>query len=138
MNETRRTWSEEGDGPEFINGGLNSQCGPVLKALAESVARPGMIGFEVGCYTGWTASQVIPIFAANGGHYHVLDWFKGSVNTNVGLWPWYDGNFDSKRVLLQTLANFEAQGWGEIVSVTVAQGHLVAPVVADGSLDYVY
>lgn len=140
--DARLCWSKEGDGVDFINGGLDSLGGDTIRRLAESVARPGMIGFEIGCYTGWTASKVIPVFAANGGCYHCLDWFRGSVNTQVGLWNWgkagKEGQFDSQRVLLQTLKNFEVQGWGEIVSVIVAQGSQVAPVIADGILDYVY
>ena len=134
----RLCWSKEGDQVDFMQGGLEESHADILKRLAESVARPGMIGFEIGCYTGWTASKVIPVFAANGGRYYCLDWFRGSVNTQVGPWQWDAGDFNSQGALLTTLRNFEVQGWRGIVSVIVAQGDQVAPVIADGILDYIY
>lgn len=132
-------WADGGEKVDFINGNHStlSDGGPgFLRDLAESVAHEGMLGIEVGCYTGWTASQVIPVFLKNNGRYHLLDWFRGSPDTQVGIWTWE--NFDSKRALIQCLKNMELQGWGDTVSVSVGTGDLICPLIENGILDYVY
>ena len=132
-------FSNEGDVIDFANGGHSSLSGEgedFLRGLAESVAHEGMIGMEVGSYTGWTASQVIPTFVKNGGKYHILDWFRGSVDTQVGNWVW--GNFPCQDTLIRTIKNIELQGWLEHVSISISTGDLMAPVIADGVLDYCY
>lgn len=129
-------WTQPQEGFNSIDGGVDD--GGNLVKLAHIVAHPGMIGFEVGCYTGTTACSVLPVFKENDGSYHCLDWFRGSVNTTVGRWHWIDGAFDSSTVLIQTLKNFEVMGFRDIVTLSIAQGEQLAPLIKDGIADYIY
>jgi hypothetical protein len=130
------SWLAEGDALNWLNGGLDGDAAGYLKELAESVARQGMLGFEVGGFTGWTASQVLPVFKENNGHFYLLDWFKGSVETQVAGYHW--PNFDSKKVLLQTLSNFETQDFDGLTTFIIGSSLDIPPICADGALDYVY
>jgi len=129
-------WAAEGDKTNFLDGGMGGEAGGYLHGLAEAVAHPGMLGFEVGGFTGWTASQVLPVFKENSGHFYFLDWFKGSVGTQVAGYHWPD--FDSKRILLQTLCNFEIQDFYGLMTFIIGTSLDMPPICADGALDYVY
>ncbi len=129
------TWLAEGT-LNWLNGGLDGTEANHLKLLAESVAHEGMLGFEVGGFTGWTASQVLPFFKENNGHFYFLDWFKGSVNTQVAGYEW--PNFDSKKVLLQTLCNFETLDFDNLMTFIIGTSLDMPPLLADSVLDYVY
>ncbi len=129
-------WMAEGDEVNWLGGGLGGEAGGYLQGLIKSVARPGMLGFEVGGFTGWTASEVLPTVKENGGHFYFLDWFKGNVDSQVAGYHWPE--FDSKRILLQALCNFEIQGFADTVTVLIGTSLDIPPVCADGSLDYVY
>jgi hypothetical protein len=133
----KNLWADDAS-PNWIDGGLTEDEAVTLRKLAESVAQIGMIGFEIGCYTGWTACQVLPIFKANSGRYHVLDWFRGSIDTKVGPYFWEADHFDSKKVLLALLGNIEALGFGDIATVTIAKGEQLGHEIADGVADYIY
>ncbi len=129
------TWLHEG-ALNWLNGGLDGSEANYLKRLAESVAHEGMLGFEVGGFTGWTASQVLPYFKANNGHFYFLDWFKGSVDTQVAGYQW--PNFDSQKVLLQALCNFEVQDFESLMTFVIGTSLDMPPLLADSVLDYVY
>lgn len=130
------TWLAEGDALNWLGGGLDGSEANYLKQLAESVAHPGMLGFEVGGFTGWTASQVLPIFKENNGHFYFLDWFKGNVDTQVAGYHW--PNFDSKKILLQALCNFEVQEFDGLMTFIIGTSLDMPPLCQDGALDYVY
>jgi len=50
-------WTKSGDGQDFIAGGMQPDEGELLQSLVRKVARPGMVAFEIGCYTGWTSRR---------------------------------------------------------------------------------
>jgi len=129
-------WMAPGDKVNWLDGGLPGEAANHLRGLALSVAHEGMLGFEVGGFTGFTASQVLPIFKENNGHFYFLDWFKGSVDTQVAGYHWPD--FDSKRILLQALCNFEIQDFSDIMTVLIGTSLDIPPICADRALDYVY
>lgn len=130
------TWLKNDGAIDLLGGGLDYAVSEYLKSLAQSVARPGMIGFDIGCYTGWTAMSVAPIFAENGGHFFMADWYRGSPATHVG--PYWWGDYDSPAVLLATLNNIEAAKLLDSVSLCVAKTTDLAKIVADETADYVY
>jgi len=129
-------WTTEGEGLNWLGGGLEGEAGGYLQGLVKSVARPGMLGFEVGGFTGWTASQVLPTIKENDGHLYFLDWFRGNVDTQVAGYHWPE--FDSKKILSQVLCNFEVQSFADITTVIIGTSLDIPPICADGSLDYVY
>lgn len=131
---------------DTLKGGLGNAESLFLKDLVSKVIRPGMIGFDTGCYTGWTASQVWDVFNANGGHFYCVDWFKGNVNSQVGDYVWdamataeqqsYLAAAD--KILLQLLKNIEVSAASDFVSVVITDSWRPAFLLADKSIDYVY
>lgn len=134
-HELKSMWLKEGDSWNACDGGI-SWSKDYLRALAESVIRPGMVGFDTGCFTGSTASYVWPVFKAQGGHFYCVDWFKGNVNTIVGSFEW--GKYPAETVLVQLLKNIEIGEGLDCVSVVVAESWRLAGIVADRAVDYVY
>ena len=130
-------WSNPGQNPNFggtdFPSGIEERC---LKEVAQRVARNGMIGFDLGCHLGWTASKVIPVFMQHNGHFHLVDWCCGNVNTRVNN-LWWQNEYPSKELLLQLLSNVECQGF-KGVTVTVGTTLDLASTVADRSCDYIY
>lgn len=132
----KHQWLEEGNEWDSLGGGLEVSVAYFLHSLAENVARPGMIGFDTGCYTGWTASCVWSVFAANGGHFYCVDWFKGGVNSQIADYQW--GQFPAGTVLLQLLKNIEIADALNYVSVVIGTSWEPAALLPDRSIDYVY
>lgn len=131
------TWlKDENKNVDWLKGGLEESDRDYLRSLARSVIRPGMIGFDIGCFTGWTGLQVAPIFAENGGRFYLADWFRGSIDTVVAGHWW--GSYPSDQVLLSTLNNVEAMGLHDCVSVLVTTTDNLGKIVADGVADYIY
>jgi hypothetical protein len=130
-------WSSPGQQPDWYNMQLRGGVeGPCLKDLSVKVSRPGMIGFDLGCGSGWTASHVIPTFMEHNGRFHLVDWFCGNVNTEVGGSLW-NQEYPSRQRLLQVLANLECLGlknW----TVTVGTTLDLSASVANESCDYIY
>ena len=129
-------WLKQDEKWNGLGGGLPKDDSDYLQSLAQKIARPGMIGFDIGCFTGGTASYVWPVFKQNGGHLYCVDWFKGNVDSVVGEFQW--GNYPAERVLIQLLKNIEdGEGLG-CVSVVVAESWRLAEIIADNVADYVY
>jgi len=129
-------WLKEGDVWDQLGGGLQEIEATFLKDLATLVSRPGMVGFDTGCFTGWTASQVWDIFGINGGHFYCVDWFLGNVESVVGTFQW--GAYPSEQVLLQLLKNIEISNAKEFVSVIIDESWRPAALIPNASIDYVY
>jgi len=140
-------WTEDGDSPNWMQGGLTTRPLDLLQDIAREVARPGMVGFDTGCYTGWTASCVWPVFKEYGGHFWCVDWFRGSQETQVGGFRHTQVElagdmklpaYPSSDVLLRLLRNIEGLGMLDTVSVLVDESWRIASLLADRSVDYVY
>lgn len=131
-----RVWTKDDDKWESLGGGLLKEDGDYLQLLARRVARPGMVGFDTGCFTGWTASCVWPIFKENDGHFYCIDWFKGNIGTPVGQFE--PGKYPADKVLLQLLKNIEVSDCLDLVSVIIAESWKPAEIIADNTVDYVY
>jgi len=129
-------WTQPDDQFDAAGGGQTDVEADCLVGLARHVARAGMIGFDTGCFTGWSARQVWPIFGAYYGHFYCVDWFKGSVDTTVGGWKF--GEYPSQDILLRLLKNIEVSGALDFVSVLIDESWRIASIVADESIDYVY
>lgn len=140
-------WLGPGEGWDQLKGGLDAEVeGAFLTAAARRASRPGMIGFDTGCFTGWTASRVWDVFKELHGHFYCVDWFKGNVDSQVGDFYWHTlaaadlakEAYPADRVLLQLLKNIESKNALDTVSVIVAESWRPAELLADASVDYVY
>jgi hypothetical protein len=94
-----------------------------------------MIGFDLGCFSGGRMLSH-SIFMQNHGHFHLVDWCCGNVNTVVGEFDWRN-EYPSRQFLWQLLANMECQGF-QGVTVTVGTTLDLSSAVGDKSCDYIY
>src|ERR1051325_11320084 len=109
----------------------------VIEKLAESVARPGMVGVDVGCLDGSSAFCMLPVVKREGGRAFLVDWFRGSTNTVVGP-DWRVGKFPTGQVVWNLLENLRVGGFDQMTLVVIALSDVAPVVVADNSVDYCF
>jgi len=131
--------------PVFSNRYYYSEVYTVIKRLVETVARPGMIGVDVGCLDGSSSFPMLAIVKEQGGTAYLIDWFRGSPETVVGTdWRYNDfgeaeeAKFPTGGVLENLIRNIWNFGYSDTAIVVATLSHKGAVVVADGSVDYCF
>ena len=106
-----------------------------LEKLAQSVARPGMLAAEIGCFTGRTAFCALPTIKEQGGLLYLIDWFRGCVDSKC---VWTQADFPRNHVASTLLNNLEAGEFADSAVVVIGRSVDSADAFAAGSLDYLY
>lgn len=106
-----------------------------LETLVKSVAKPGMLAVEVGCFTGKTAFATLPTVKESGGLFYLIDWFRGCIESEC---VWTPEQFPRNHVVSTLLDNLEAGGFSDCVVAMVGNGAETAKAFADHCLDYLY
>ena len=106
-----------------------------LEKLVKSVARPGMLAAEVGCFTGRTAFATLPTIKENGGLFYLIDWFRGCVDSKC---VWTPEQFPRNHVMSTLLDNLEAGDFSDCAVAMVGNSVDTAMILAGHCLDYLY
>jgi len=122
---------------KFSNRYYYAEVYNVLEKLAESVARPGMIGVDIGCLDGSSAWSMLPVVKREDGTAYLVDWFRGSPDTVVGA-DWRMDNFPTGEVIFNLLENLRIDGFDKMTLVVAALSDWAATIVADGAVDYCF
>ena len=119
----------------LLDGFLPQAAYDRLHKLAESVARPGMLAVEVGCFAGCTAFSVLPVVKTAGGFMYLLDWFRGCVDARH---VWKMEAFPRNRVIGTLLDNMDIAEYADCAAVVVSDSARGAAAFGNASLDYLY
>lgn len=106
---------------------------PTLSRLMKTYAQPGMVVFELGTYTGQSSLVMLPYIRQVKGRLYGVDWFKG----NPGVEKLNEA-FQRHDVLEVFRRNIREAGYEDDVTVLVGTADSVVPIVADGSIDFLF
>ena len=122
--------------PDFMDNFYAPETYVKIRELVESVARPGMLAVEVGCYAGSSAFEILPTVRKQGGIAYLVDWFRGSPETVIAN-IYTPETYPVGRVVETLLKNLKGSGFDDIAVVVAASSALAARIVLDESCDYV-
>lgn len=107
--------------PDFLyNDFLPDGAYKRLEKLVKSVAKPGMLAAEVGCFTGRTAFSALPTVKESGGLFYTPE------------------QFPRNHVVSTLLDNLEAGGFLDCAVAMAGNSAETARAFADHCLDYLY
>jgi predicted O-methyltransferase YrrM len=105
-----------------------------LDRLIKKRARPGMIVFELGTYTGRSAMTMLPHIKLMQGKLYCVDWFRG----NPGVTAEITTSYQKHNILEIFLNNIKEAGYEDYVTVLVGTSHDVSCIVAQNSADLIF
>lgn len=119
---------------KFITEQIDERDCRVLHRLVGEYARPNMIVFELGTYTGRSALAMLPHIRRVNGRLYCVDWFKG----NPGVGGMFAESFKEQSILDVFLSNISAAGFKEYVNVLVGETDRIAKIIADETADFIF
>ena len=105
-----------------------------LDRLIKKRARPGMIVFELGTYTGRSAITMLPHIKLMQGKLYCVDWFRG----NPGVTAEITTSYQKHNILEIFLNNIKEAGYEDYVTVLVGTSHDVSYIVAQNVADLIF
>jgi Tfp pilus assembly protein PilF len=119
---------------EFINNGLPDDDRNALDDLVKRHAKPGMVAFELGSYTGCSSITILKHVEAMNGKLYCVDWFRGQPG-----WPDLVTQSYAKHNILDIfLKNIQEGGFQNHVVPIVGQASDAAAIVADQCADFIF
>lgn len=119
---------------EFITDQFRYHDAFILDRLISEYARPNMIVFELGTYTGRSSLTMLPHISRMNGMLYCVDWFRGNPSTEAVINP----SYRSHNILDIFLNNIRASGYEDYVTVLVGTTRAVVAIVADESMDFIF
>lgn len=118
---------------EFITKQMDDCDCSILHRLVGEYARPNMIVFELGSYTGRSALAMLPHIRRMGGRLYCVDWFQG----NPGVGGAFAESFrnDIPGVLMR---NFREAGYQDHAHILLGTTDSIARVIADQVADFIF
>ena len=110
-----------------------------LDWLIRNYAKPNMVAFELGSYTGKSSLIMLPHIRRNNGHLYCVDWFQG----NPGVYdinPASDINVSYRNhdILGFLRTNVKQSGYDESVTIMVGTTASAASIVGDEVADFIF
>lgn len=107
----------------------------VLDRLAGQYAKPGMVAFELGTYTGRSSLVILRHVREMNGRLYCVDWFRGNPGVETGE---FGESFTKYNVLDIFLSNVKAAGYEDHVNVLVGTTDGAAKVITDETADFIF
>ena len=118
----------------FITDQFYYQDALVLDRLISEYAKPDMVVFEVGSYTGRTSLTMLPYIHLMEGMLYCVDWFRG----NPGAEAVINSSYQENNILDTFLNNISENGFEDYTTVLVGTSSDVAQIVAPESVDFIF
>jgi predicted O-methyltransferase YrrM len=118
----------------FLTEQINESDRLVINQLVQENAKPNMVVFELGTYTGASSLVMLPHIQRNGGRLYCVDWFQGNPGVQAAITQSYHTD-DVLNVLLQNLSE---RGFREYVTVMVTTTEAAAAITANGVADLIF
>lgn len=118
----------------FITEQIDEQDALTLDKLIREYSRPNMVVFEIGTYTGKSATVMLPHIRQMNGKLFCVDWFRG----NPGVEAEITTGYQEHNIFNIFLNNIRESGYEDCVTVLVGTSDCIASVVADRSADIIF